>query len=504
MLTDGAATSATGNSPVFTSASYSFVSGDVGASVFIAAGTNWVPGWYKISSVASGAATLDATVTQAVLYPLMQPSTSAGCATTASPSGATWSIDYSQQASAQVSFTDLVIGATNTQLASAGNPFGKQWVGNIIQVNSGTGFTTGFYTLASVSGTTATMDRAVGTASSTGGAGALGGALASLSNLFTSSNSTTIAVAGNRVWQTGTQTITSELDFAGTGAASNRYAIAGYGSVRGDGTRATITTATNSIKLLAFHGVTAFEFSWFDFTSTAGTPGDGAHALSSNSTLVTFRYCLFSGFNVGINGDYTVDYCFPHLHLFEVEVKNSVSHGVINSGHTYCYGCYFHGNGGDGARLTSDQGDGMKCYASVFASNSGNGFNDQSTSNVKEMVLIGNSFYDNTDACCLFDQSSSCVATVLINNILYGGTYGFDFSSPVTAAAINDLNIQVNNAFGNNSSGARSSGAPGGGGDVTLTGNPFNNAGSGDFSLNGTAGAGAACTGAGWQASDLI
>jgi hypothetical protein len=37
-----------------------------------------------------------------------------------------------------------------------------------------------------------------------------------------------------------------------------------------------------------------------------------------------------------------------------------------------------------------------------------------------------------------------------------------------------------------------------GDGDVTMTGDPFNNAASSDFSLNNTASAGAACRSAGW------
>ena len=40
-------------SPVVSSASYNFVAGDVGAWVFVKSGSNWTPGWYKISSVAS-------------------------------------------------------------------------------------------------------------------------------------------------------------------------------------------------------------------------------------------------------------------------------------------------------------------------------------------------------------------------------------------------------------------------------------------------------------------
>ena len=60
-FTDGAATSATGNSPVFSSASYNFVAGDVGAWLYIDSGTNWIPGWYQIASVASNVATIATT-----------------------------------------------------------------------------------------------------------------------------------------------------------------------------------------------------------------------------------------------------------------------------------------------------------------------------------------------------------------------------------------------------------------------------------------------------------
>src|SRR4051794_13294314 len=73
--------------------------------------------------------------------------------------------DYSQQDAAQVTYTDLVIGATTTQLTSAANPFTSAYVGNTINVTGGTGFTVGRYNIRSVAGSTATMDRAVGTAS---------------------------------------------------------------------------------------------------------------------------------------------------------------------------------------------------------------------------------------------------------------------------------------------------------------------------------------------------
>src|SRR5262245_15878555 len=93
MFTDGAATSATTSAPVFTSASYNFVAGDAGAWLYVASGTNWIPGWYKIASVSLNAATLTATIGQAVKSTsgvVSGPSTATGCATTGSPTGATW------------------------------------------------------------------------------------------------------------------------------------------------------------------------------------------------------------------------------------------------------------------------------------------------------------------------------------------------------------------------------------------------------------------------------
>lgn len=72
-------------------------------------------------------------------------------------------------------YTDLVIGATDTQVSSAGNPFGSADVGATLMVTGGTGFTAGGYVVLSVAGGVATLDRAVGTAGSTAGTGTLNG-----------------------------------------------------------------------------------------------------------------------------------------------------------------------------------------------------------------------------------------------------------------------------------------------------------------------------------------
>ena len=149
--TDGAATSANTASPVFTSASYTFVAGDVGAWLFYQE-RDKLDSWVVPDRIGS-----DWRGHAHSLHRLRRclerhyhriasdygVSTVAGVATTASPSSATWGVDYSQQNSAQFSFTDLVIAATTTNVTSAGHPFGVNCVGNTINVTSGTGFTTG-------------------------------------------------------------------------------------------------------------------------------------------------------------------------------------------------------------------------------------------------------------------------------------------------------------------------------------------------------------------------
>lgn len=85
---------------------------------------------------------------------------------------------------------------------------------------------------------------------------------------------------------------------------------------------------------------------------------------------------------------------------------------------------------------------------------------------------------------------------VVINNVIYTcGGYGIDNDDT-------DTNVLVmNNAIGNCTSGNLNLGANAYEyGNIALTGNPFTDPGNGDFSLNNTASAGAACRAAGFPA----
>lgn len=257
MLTDGAATLATGNSPVFSSASYNFVAGDVGHWLYIKSGTNWTPGWYQIASVAANAATLSAAIGSGIQVSATTGNygtqTVAGVATTASPTAATWSIDYSQSDAAPFAPTDLVL-ATTTTLTSAGVPFGKNMVGNLIHITGGTGFTVGWYEIVSVSGTTATIDRVGGTLSSTGGTGNTGGALSLGSSddaIFelAVSSSTVSPIFFIKGGSSVTYTIGGAVSVSATGDPRFPIIYQGYASKRGDNptdaTRPTLAFAAN-------------------------------------------------------------------------------------------------------------------------------------------------------------------------------------------------------------------------------------------------------------------
>lgn len=503
MFTDGAATSATGTAPVFTSASYNFVAGDVNAKVYIASGTNWIPGWYTIASVAANAATLNATAGQAVLKPGTGGlSTVNGCATTASPTGSTWSIDYSQQSSAQISYTDLVIGATTTQATSVANPFGAQLVGNIYQVNSGTGFTPGFYCLKSVSALTGTFDRSLGTTASTGGHAALGGAVASLVTLFTGSSGTQVPVSGNIVWMTGSQTITTTITLFGDGGNYRQISLRGYGTYRGDGTHATITTSTNSVHGFTLSNLIGFNFQWLSITCSAGTPGSGIFCGSNNSEQISVENCTFTGWNVGINGNYGAGYLIFGLYIINCKIASCTADGVENGGSTFAFGSWFHANGADGIASDVAQTGLLACYGCVSDGNTGNGYNASDTSATRSAVFVNCVAYNNGAAGIFAVAGAGVQLATLINCILYDNTtYGLLINGIAAGSATPTVNLQYNNAFGANGTAPRNSGAPVGVGDITLSGNPFTSASTGDFSLNATAGAGAACTGTGWQST---
>lgn len=159
-MTDGVIASGTGAAPTLSSVTYAFVAGDVGDWVFLAAGNGTgFFGWYKITSVTAGVATLNATIGQASVWSLAAmpstiwkpvggtaqvgawvASTVQGCASTAAPTGVTFGVDYSQNPVTDLTLTDLVSAGGSTTITSVSALFTPAMVGNCLNINtSGTG-----------------------------------------------------------------------------------------------------------------------------------------------------------------------------------------------------------------------------------------------------------------------------------------------------------------------------------------------------------------------------
>jgi hypothetical protein len=498
MFTDGAATGATGNAPVFSSASYNFVAGDVNAWVFIASGTNWTAGWYEITSVASNKATLNAKVGAGVLLSNVTaggPTTAAGVATVASPSAATWSIDYSQQNAAQFAYTDLAgsAGGAAATASSAGHPFGAQQVGNTLVITSGTNWVTGYFTLQSVAAGVATFDRNVtSAANAVSGNGNLGGALASPGKVGS------LHVAGQDVWlQSGTYAIASASSNIATGcctlqagaSAANATYFQGYGTVRGDGAAqailqaGTISTFTllttgsgnivryvtldgalqNSSRGLSLAGHSTAEFCIFKNCTNNGVNGNAA------DTLV--QWCEFSGCTTATAG--------LQSSWYQCAVHDCTASGlsVVHAGDT-CEGCILWNITG----ATSD---------AIVATNAANG-----------VRIVKNTIYNvGRDGIRLTVSTAACV--VADNVVVATGQQAV--GTAINATAADDCTLVRNNGFYLNSTNVSANfTSVNVSNSIILTAMPFNSPGRTDFGLNTASGGGSLLRAAGINAPGKV
>jgi hypothetical protein len=495
MLTDGAATSANTDSPVFTSASYNFVAGDVNAYVCIPAGTNWNPGRYKIVSVAANAATLDAAIGHAPLLHggLNQVS---GCATVASPTGATWSIDYSLQDGPQFTYTDLSAGGAGSTFTSAGNPFGKQQVGNIIAVSSGTNVTVQRVCITSVAAGVATFDKAVTTGATSNGAGKLGGAL------LTDGQAGALHVASNTIWikynatayaATSTTSNVAAGRFTGTsGTTAADTMLRGYDTVPGDETanRPTLQWGVNAASAARITGGTAVSIQNLivdcnraNFTSTRGITIGSANGFIRR---VKVMGASATAINVSTNNTQVIDF----------EVTDCTSTVAINATTALLtlIGGSVHDCATSGVQVTTGT---LTMERVVIANLTGAGSTGVIATSTARIVADSVTIY--ATASHGWDLQAAPTLAVFTNCYVEGaGAYGFNIST------FSDIVYLLSCGAYNNTSGSYPTANIGQGRVIsfkTPTGSVFTNAAGNDFSLDNTASEGALLRAAGFPSS---
>lgn len=396
--------------------------------------------------------------------------------------------DYSQQNSPQVVFTDLVIGATTTQLTSVANPFTSAYVGNIINITSGTGFTAGRYQVLSVTTGVATMDRAVGTAASTGGNGNLGGSLLTVAAstaaaaLVTGSGSIPVIIN----IKAGTYTVTSSI--AANQSSGQRFNLVGYQTTHGDnGTKPLITTATNSTDLIQITASFPITFTNLSFSNTAGTRAIGLASVGGTYPTIQVQNCIFNGFTYHIKGDNSGNTA-SYGDITNSVFLNATTGNIALWWDVEVYGCYFFGNAGVAINKTSNQANILSVKACVIAGGT------------KAIVIASAPTFIFIENNSLYGQSSDAISlgstpNSFSNNIIYGaGGKGVNIGGSGNATP---LSLYNNNAAGSNTGGNYDSTMYIGLNYVTLTASPYTNTSTGDFSLNAITGGGAACKGAG-------
>ncbi len=492
--TNGAATSANTSAPVFTSASYDFVAGDVGHWLYVKSGTNWTPGWYQIASVAGNAATLTAGVGTAgqgaAGLAADAINTVAGCATVASPTGATWGLDYSQTDTARIAFTDMVIDATtNTKFTSAANPVGVNFVGNTVRVTGGTGFTVQRAQISSVVGTVATCEKSLGTLSSTGGTGNLGGAMASPGSASSAiQNLNTIFIKYNAT----AYNCSATPDVSGGRINNgNGLILVGWDTTRtignSDANRPTLNA--NAASMTLYNSTNASQAHNLSFDNSGSNAS--VTLMNSSAFTLTVRRCKFRR---STTSGLTVSGPITRLSDLEFDT-NSGTQALLITGSTTACGISVYGCTATNAITmipSSSTGSLNDCLVANYAG-TGNCYNLSSA--VTATNCTGHA--SGATAGHIFTVTSRCE---LRNCLAVGGGSGGGGGRGFNANAAQAESRLVNCAAWDNDSGTHNYRAGQVEGFVTLSADPFVAAGT-DFRLNSTAGGGAACRGVGAPAT---
>jgi hypothetical protein len=399
--------------------------------------------------------------------------------------------DYSQQNSPQITYTDLVVGATTSTYTSVLNVVSSALPGNTLVITGGTGCTTGTFEILSNATITATVDRSLGTAASVCTA-VLGGSFLTIAHANASPPQ---ATGGNTIWiKSGTYVVTSVIT-----NSQNGETYEGYAATHGDfGTPPLITTSTASTSIFSLGEGNSSDRLINLRMSFTGAASGSIVANGSNQRTVIYG-CIFD--LTAVAAGYAVNNFDGRTDISELVMNsrfllNSTAYGVNDSGGNNApvvvLNNYF--TGGAAGVYDSNFSNSQRwiIQGNVFNGN-GRGVYAQARG-LLSLILIGNDFYGQTNENVYDPPSSSPAAAIIENNIFWGGTYGVSFGGGVPAMAFSQ-----SNAYGNQSTAPYTNWVAGiNSSDVTLTANPFTNTATPNFALNSTVGGGAALKAAGF------
>lgn len=398
-------------------------------------------------------------------------------------------VDRSQQTTAQVAIDNSTITTSITTTVitfTSGYSPSSNDVGNVVQMLTGTNVTAGFYEITSVvAGTSWTVDRNVVTSGTTTNAtGNMGGCLATVTKA-----SGAMAGSNTAYVKNGTYTITTTITPpSGAQGAPTRWI--GYNATRGDLDQVTVSTNFPTIRVNNT-AIVVFTLSnpWqrvrnfildAGVGATKGTRGINSTANYNNLNNIRVQGG-FTAFGIAQQANGIVRQCYVTGMASGATAGIFASLGFLEfccSASGQCQG-YQVAGAVPLAYCLAAANAGATSHGFAFTGALGSLRNSVSWANGGDGVNIA---------------SGSGDAVVVENNVLMSNG-GYGLKNAATLLASDEFSVDYN-AYYNNTSGSIN-GLSAGAHDVTLSGDPFTNAAGGDYSLNSTAGAGAACRASG-------
>lgn len=412
--------------------------------------------------------------------------------------GAGAGTDYSLPANGPLTFSDLVIDATtNTKIKSSGTAATTAWFRNGLRITTNTGgWTAGLYEVlnTAIDGNGfVTLDRSPAATGTSGGAGHLGGPLASIGGfaalIGTSSGHTVFIKYNASPYQHS-----SSQNVAGGRWNTAGCAFVGYDTTRTlyntDANRPTLNANAATMTMITMSSIGTNKLHNLILDNASSNSSVSLASLASAASSV--RNCTF---------------------------KRSTSTGLTLTGTpTRVYNCLFDTCSGTSALVIQGNTFVENVWVKDCSAGEGINFNGSVTLAVCVNVLVApftgslGAFYTNSTSAYILTVNCTAYVTTGSNNA------PFSFANQAAWEAIRCLAVGANGtAYGfydgvvpgvhnlrdcagfDNNSGDQNIAAPGiVTGFVTLSADPFVDASSNDFRLNTTAGGGASCRGIGF------
>ena len=413
--------------------------------------------------------------------------------------------DYTQQDSPQLSLTDLT-STNSTTITSATGGFTSAMIGNLLRISSGTGATTGYYVVTTrVDTNTITVDRVSGTY--TAGVGRIGGGAATLARILTVGNATgDKVVPGNVIYVRGAGSDDpTSADYTYTASiAPVSGTIAAYVKIIGENGRPRFDGSGQTLFLAGFDKTHV----WLEnLMVKSGNDGGVYFRVVDIATDCVLKnvVCHTNDLDCDFVRTYGYGARFISCKFTSHETSPTTRSGraaikVLTASSASVKGCTFIRCGGNGVLCQAQVG--LWADRNIIIGCKQHGVLLEATTNTNFMSQIfGNVIDGNTlDGINIADGSTLSLFQIisnLITNHSQASRYGIRVVSGTVAA--NDLfKIEDYNGFYGNTTDV--GGISKGSNDVTCSADPYASVGT-DYTLNSTAGGGAALKDAGFPQS---